>query len=455
MLDRYSENTAPNESAVDGDDAARRAEQIDFIIEMGCALQQYGEPAHTLEDTLKAIADRLGLPASFFITPTSLMASFGTYENQQTRMVRIEGQRIDLGKLRRINEVTALVSDGKISVRQGVRFIRELVASPGLYSGSTVTIFVAAAEAAAVAPMLGGGWMDALWATVLGAIVGILLTSIGRSHRTMLLLSFVAAMAMTFLAILVSIYEPTISPFIVTLSSLIALLPGLSLTTAILELSTRNLSSGTARLTGALLVLLQLAAGVAFGSLLGAAVFGVPAPIEAVTSTPPELLSLAIGLFAVALFIDFRADPSDFYWIVLFGVATWLVYYVTFPALGSEPAVFIGALAAGLLAEMYVVLTGRPISVVLVPSITFLVPGAVGFRSVTSLLSEDIERGVETAFAMSLTGVSLAAGVLASAAAFESWRRIAHRDGESSPIQAPHEPVVRTTPWLEDTDAKR
>ena len=55
------------------------------------------------------------------------------------------------------------------------------------------------------------------------------------------------------------------TPSIVTIAALIAMLPGMTLTNAMTELATRNLVSGTARMMSALIVLLELALGVALG----------------------------------------------------------------------------------------------------------------------------------------------------------------------------------------------
>src|SRR5262249_56884405 len=48
-----------------------------------------------------------------------------------------------------------------------------------------------------------------------------------------------------------------------TLAGLIVLMPGLTLTIALIELSTRNLSSGTSRLSGAFVIFLSIGFGVA------------------------------------------------------------------------------------------------------------------------------------------------------------------------------------------------
>ena len=59
----------------------------------------------------------------------------------------------------------------------------------------------------------------------------------------------------------------------------------------------------------------------------------------------------------------------------------------------------------------------RPVNLMLVPGILFLVPGSVGFLSLSSLLESDVVHAVETAFRMALIATALAAGVLVATAA--------------------------------------
>ena len=408
---------------------ARQERLIEFILEIGAALHLHGEPAHSLEQALTGMAERFGLQSAFFATPTSLMAGFGEASDQTTRMIRIEATRTDLGKLRRLREVADAVSDRVVSIEEGIVRTREIVQDPGRYSGAWVTILVAGVEGATVAPLLGGGWAESAVAAVLGMLVGVLLSSsVGRSQRTLPLLTFIATFIVTFLA---SWFERTLESVVlltVVVSSVVILLPGLTFTTAMLELSTRNLASGTARLAGAGISLLQLASGVAFGTVLATAIWGPSPVVPDVTAVPLPLLAFGVLGFAAVLVVDFRAEPDDTPWIMLVGLLSWAVAWVARP-LGPEPSVFAAALAVGLASELYASVSRRPISVVLVPGIIFLVPGSIGFRSVTLLSLQDVDAGVGAAFAMMMVAVALAAGVLTSSSVFFAARELWGRYG--------------------------
>jgi uncharacterized membrane protein YjjB (DUF3815 family) len=80
--------------------------------------------------------------------------------------------------------------------------------------------------------------------------------------------------------------------------------------------------------------------------------------------------------------------------------------------LGAELGPFIGALTVGLASKLYAQLLHRPTTVTLAPGILLLVPGSLGFRSIASLLDNQIVPGVEIAVRMILTAMALVAGIL-------------------------------------------
>ena len=80
--------------------------------------------------------------------------------------------------------------------------------------------------------------------------------------------------------------------------------------------------------------------------------------------------------------------------------------------LGVEMGALCGALLLGIASNLYARWRARPASVTLVPGLMLLVPGAVGFRSISSLLQSDVVSGMEAAFRMGVTGVALVTGLL-------------------------------------------
>jgi uncharacterized membrane protein YjjB (DUF3815 family) len=81
---------------------------------------------------------------------------------------------------------------------------------------------------------------------------------------------------------------------------------------------------------------------------------------------------------------------------------------------GPELGAFAGAFAVALAANGYAAWQRLPAAVVLLPGLLLLVPGSVGFQSVTLFLANDPLAGLEAAFRMVLVAVALVAGVLAA-----------------------------------------
>ncbi len=387
---------------------------VGFVLELGRALHSAGHSAQRLEDSLGAIADRLGLPNhQFFSTPTSIMASFGPIGRQRTHMLRVEPGEVNLGTLAALEQVSLEVAQGRASPADGVVAISRIATAPPPY-GPALTTLAYGIVSGATTQFLGGGVQEMVAATVLGLALGLLALLAAGRRRLGRVFEPVAAFLVSAGALGLARLLGPISVLVATLGGLIVLLPGLTLTVAMSELATRNLASGTARISGAFMTFLAIAFGVALGNRIGGAVFGVlPTPPSAQTGAWVSILAvIAAGLgFVVVL----RAAPRDALWIVAIGSLGVLGGRAGAATLGVELGTFAGALAVGLASGAYERWTHRPAAVVSVPGILLLVPGTVGFRGLTSLMERQAVTGIETIFSMILTAVALVAGLLIAA----------------------------------------
>ncbi|HEX8393143.1 MAG TPA: threonine/serine exporter family protein [Longimicrobium sp.] len=384
---------------------------VGFVLHLGRALHSYGEASHRLEDILGAMADRLGLQgAQFFSQPTSLMASFGPVHLQRTHMMRVQPGDVDLRNLAEVHSVGLQVARGDISPAEGTERIAQVAASPPPY-GSALTTVAFAGLSGASCQLLGGGASEIAAATVLGLGLRMFTVLAGRVPRLGRVLEPLGALLVSAAAVALAHVAGPLAVLVATLAGLIVLLPGLTLTNALNELASRQLASGTARLSGAFITFLGLAFGVALGNRLAVAVFGTPALVE------PSRLPGWAGLVALVVsplcgVVLLKAAPRDIPWIVV-GTALGVGGgQVGARALGVELGAFAGAFAVGLASSIYARLQNRPPAVVLVPGILLLVPGSVGFRGLASLMERQTLAGIETAFSMMLTAVALVSGLL-------------------------------------------
>ncbi|MBW8768494.1 MAG: threonine/serine exporter family protein [Gemmatimonadetes bacterium] len=381
------------------------------MLKLARALHSYGYSAPRLEGILGATADRLGLYGHrFFSMPTQIMAAFGPESRQYTHLLRVEPGEVNLAKLAALEQVSLDVAHGRVSPREGMAQIQRIVAAPTPYSPALVTLAFGVLSGA-VCQFLGGGWHEIIVATVLGLGLGLFALYAERHARISRVFESLAAFLLSTAAIGLARFVGPLSVFVATLAGLIVLMPGLLLTTAITELATRHLASGTLRLSSAFMTLLGIVFGVALGTKLGVALFGAPIAQSAGT-LPGWAAIVAVPLASASSAVILRADPRDAPWIVAAGALGVVAGRIGATHLGLELGMFVAALGVALASSAYERWRQRPAPVVLVPGILLLVPGSIGYRSMASLMERDTVSGIATAFTMILTAVSLVAGLL-------------------------------------------
>ncbi|HEX4455647.1 MAG TPA: threonine/serine exporter family protein [Kofleriaceae bacterium] len=382
---------------------------IGFILALGRALHRYGTPAHRLEDALRSCCDRLGLEAEVFTTPTAIIMSFGRPTELKTRMLRVEGGVLDMGKLARVDALADKVATHAMSAADGVIELEQIVASASTFGPIASAVAVGGA-AASIAVFFDGGLSDVCVAGTIGLLIGLLGAFVARSSDQTRVLELIGAGFAALAAGLASAVWPTLNPSLVAIASLIILLPGHSLTVAMTELATRNLIAGTARLMSAVIVLLELVVGVAIGERLAKALVDVQQTPKLPLPEWASWAALVTASLSVAVVV--QARRSQFGWI-LGGCA---VGYIGSRAgtnwLGPEMGVLVGAFALGALSNVYARWLNRPSQVVQTPAVFLLVPGSLGFRGMSSLLDRNTMNGVETLFATFVAAIAIVAGLL-------------------------------------------
>jgi len=382
---------------------------VAFVLALGRALHRYGTPAYRLEQGLTNVCTRLGLEAEVFTTPTAIIMSFGAPTELRTRMMRVDGGELDMGKLAQIDALAEDVVAHRVSAAEGVARLDAIIAGAPEF-GRALWTAMHGVTAGAIAVFFGGAAADIAAAAAIGLVLGVLAQFATRSTDQARVFELVGAAVAAFAASLAAAVWPAVTPPLVTVAALIILLPGMSLTVAMTELATRNLIAGTARLMSAVIVLLELVVGVALGERAAQT-------IVAVTPTPPAALPdaahwLAVVVASIGIAIVVQARRRAFGWILVACVAGYAGSRAGTAWLGGPLGTLVGALALGVLANVYARWLDRPAQVVLVPAVLLLVPGSMGFRGMSSLLDKDTLTGVETLFAMFVVAIAIVAGLL-------------------------------------------
>ena len=394
--------------------------QIAFLLKLGRALQAYGTPAHRFEEAMEAVARRMGLDGQFFGMPTGFFASLGAGASGRTFVQRVPPQDVDLARLDDTYAVTDALLRGKVDAEEASRRLDGITARQPRFGG-VMEIAAFALVSACFGVLLGGGWADMGAAALLGAVLGALHRLTLRMQTLARLFLVVGALVAGLLAQVLAWRSGGFSPQLATLAGLIMLLPGLSLTIALNELATGNLVSGTARFAGALVVLLQLAFGVALGQKLGAFL----PPAMGIHGAAPVWLPWLCLLFApIAITVLLKGRMRDLGWLWAIGLAAYGGALVGSRLFGPETGLGLGALIAGLGSNAFSRLRLRPSLVVLLPSLFLLAPGSVGLRSFAFMAQNDVASGMDAAFHTAFLAFALVTGLLIANAALPPRRSL-------------------------------
>lgn len=388
---------------------------VQLVERLGRALHAYGSSSHRLESALDRVSRRLGLEGQFFSTPTGIMASFLPLDATasvapRTVLLRVEPGEIDLEKLSDLDAVLGRLMREELEPPDALDEVEAIVERPHRY-GQLLTFLAFALASGGAARFFGGGLRECAAAAVIGLFTGLLAWVAARLENASRLYETVAALVAAFTAIAAAAYWGPLAHGVVIVAALIVLVPGMTLTLAMTELATRNLVSGAARLSGALLVFMTIGVGFAVGSRLGTAVFGAAGAHD---PGPQPLWSeaLALVITAGALLVLFRGHPRDYGWFLLGSTLSIVGSRTGAGLLGPELGAVIGALMVGVGSNLVARLRDRPVALMQMPGLMLLVPGSLGFRSVTALVAADTLSGVQTAFTVVLVAISLVTGLL-------------------------------------------
>lgn len=401
--------------------AATTSPEIAFILALARALHRYGTPAHRLEEALEIVGKDLGLRGEFFSTPTTIIASFGDPAELRTAMLRVEAGELDMGKLARLDALADRVAAKDLTPAEGMQQIDAIVGAKPTW-GPTITTLAHGVTTAGAVVFFHGGWRDAFVAGTLGLVLGILSLVMQRSNAQARVFELIGAFVAAFAAGLAASQIPGVSSSVVTIAGLLVLLPGMTLTVAMTELATHNLIAGTARLMAAIIVLLELALGVAVGELAASKLVVVPS--VAPVSLPAWADWAAVVVSALAMVVVVRAQGKATLWIVLATLVGFAGARGGTEALGPELGVLLGAFALGVLVNVYARVLDRPALVIAVPATLILVPGSIGFRGISSLLNRNTLTGIETTFAMFVVAMAIVVGQLIANAAVSPRRSL-------------------------------
>ncbi|KXJ54509.1 threonine/serine ThrE exporter family protein [Neptuniibacter pectenicola] len=406
LLDHYSLYKQPH--------FPPRTLPVGFMLRLARALHTYGMTAYELESTMNKVGIRLGFGLQCLAQPTTLIMSFSHPDEPEpkTYVFRVEQGEVNLERQIQVQEIVSAVLDESVSVEEGAGRLKEISNTPPRF-GAKGQMAAFGLLAGCVAQLLGGGVSEIVVALFMGVVTGFVAVKLLQSESLRYLFPTISAILSALLANFVASFGLLSSPDIATVAGVIALVPGLPLTTAVAELARQNMVSGTSRLVYSGTILLQIGFGVAIGNAVGVELF--PATeISREVFLPDWSIWISIIIAGIGLCFLFQGRPRDIPWIVLGGLIAFATTWYGKEFFGHVMGAFVGALVTGLAANLFERISGITRGVMLMPGILLLVPGSVGLQSLSLLVEKNVLEGIDTAFSMSFVAIALVTGLLFS-----------------------------------------
>lgn len=383
--------------------------KIKFVMLIGASLHKYGSSSDRIEKALLLLSEKLKLDSQFFSTPTSLLACFKIDDEREfTRLRRLDVGKVNLKKLLLVDQVVDKIIDDSLSVENAMKSIYSILNESPLYKGLIVDLAYAIVSFN-ICVFIGGTFWDAGFAGICGFLVGVLTENI-KVERLNSIIEGVLAFLVAFTSLVASHYLPiVIHPEVTTIAALIILIPGLMLTTSISELASNNLTSGTARLLGAIMILLKITFGVYLAQLLARS-FNLDATVFLPVQHSIFYSALLMTLTAVGFVISYQARFKEYYWICAGCVLTFLCSKYTSLYLGFAMSAFISGAFIAAFSNFFSRISKKPSLITLLPGITLLVPGSIGYSGIESMINQQTVEGIDTILKTFLIAVALVSG---------------------------------------------
>ncbi|PWJ25088.1 uncharacterized membrane protein YjjP (DUF1212 family) [Branchiibius hedensis] len=409
------EATPPADSPAQ-DSPGDRRDLLRFLTVLGEAMLDISAPLIQVNHTLRKVATAGGAPQAAIITlPTALLVSVSGVEDSATAAVGAGERDIDLGQMQGITEVADQASDGRLTPRDGLARLSAIADADYPYP-AVVQIAGYAAMSIGIALLLGANPLDLAVAAVLGILTALVLRWTARiepvySAMVVLATSFIVAV----ITFLLARTGWDLNPLAVLIPPLITFLPGAQLTNGTIDLVTKQIVSGSARLTAGLMQLALLAVGIT----AAASLLGVPASLTRNAGQSffgPLAPWAGVLIYGVGLVFYKAARPGARRWILLVLVVAYAGQVVGGVLFGSAVSAMVGAFfmtpAAMIVSTRP---TGPPPLVSFLPGFWLLVPGALGLVGVTTAVGGG-STAVATLVTTGTTLVTISLGVLAGLA---------------------------------------
>ncbi len=382
-----------------------------FLIELARALGTYGTSANRIEDVIAYCADAFGYNAQTFTTPTSVFVSLEDEQGElHTYLARVYPGEADMTKMMALDRVFNRVLDGTLSTSEAIGEIKRIVSMTPRYPVWMIVLCFGIIGACA-GNFLGGAQKEMLASGIVGLVIGLLVQFTGRRREFSRLMEFLSGLCAAVIAGVLAIPFGGYLTTVPIIAGIIILLPGLTLTIAMVELAMKHVVSGTARLAGAIMVLLVIGFGIVLGQAVTDRFIGSSEMV-----IPPDLpwfVDFATIIVASScMAILFQAHLRHAWVMIVAGLISFYSARYGSMYFGPQVGVLGAAICVGVASNLYARIFDRPALMMMLPGLIILVPGSLGLRSLQMFMADATIDAVQSSFTVLVVGVALVVGLL-------------------------------------------
>jgi uncharacterized membrane protein YjjP (DUF1212 family) len=392
-----------------------------FIVRLGAAMSEMGEPSSIVQERLTAVARAYGFDSPRVTAfPTYFMVSRGSGDPVALELTTAFGTQLRLDQFAAVDRLVGEAERGAVSGSQGIVRLEQIQQSAPRF-GALGSVLGYCVLTVGLCLVLHPTPSDVIASAVFGLAVGVLRTIASSRPNFRVLVPFIASLLVSVLAA-TAVRQGLIDPALrAVVASLVVFLPGAALTTAVLELAAGQIVSGASRLVAGAVQLALLA----FGILAGVEVVGVSSSLVLTVGgerVGDWLQWVGVLVFGLGVATAHSAPRRSLPMLLVVLYSAWIGQIIGSVLVGGVVSAFIGAAVMTPVAY----LVGRrpsamPARASFLAGFWLLVPGALGLIGLTELAADgggagtnDLITTVWSIFAVAI-GVLCGTSILAAA----------------------------------------
>lgn len=362
---------------------------LEAILDVGEIMLIGGAEVSRVEDTVSRMSGAYGFTkADVYVTPVVIVATVRDNSGDiHTQCRRVMNTSPDLTRVEKCNALSRKICSQVIpldELRDAVEEIRRTPLFP-----AWITFAAYGIMCGGFAVLFGGGAPDAVCAGICGLILFVIQQFCRRLRMQDMVLTLTASLAIGFAAVMMTELGLTDSPDMTIMGTIMPMISGLALVTALRDMINNDLTSGVTGLLAALVRALMIALGCGLVLLW----WQGPSYEAAVSERLPLLVQMAkdtipCALSCAACAATFHLTGKLKYAVLSLGaVVSYYGYLITMYATGnSTPGLIVGTLLVLIHAEVIARTMKTPIVVLMVPMLIPMIPGGDLYRTMVNLV---------------------------------------------------------------------